>query len=80
MAPSNLLARRTNDGCLYATTPIDRIWHEVIGLFYLDMAPRNDRQQTRRAASITRMVSAGFAHHEAGRLDQAEALYRKALE
>jgi predicted O-linked N-acetylglucosamine transferase (SPINDLY family) len=29
---------------------------------------------------VTEMVDAGFAHHEAGELDQAESLYRRALE
>jgi protein O-GlcNAc transferase len=44
------------------------------------MALRQDEQQVRRAARVTRRVSAGFARHEAGELDQAEALYRKALD
>jgi protein O-GlcNAc transferase len=30
--------------------------------------------------SCEHMVDAGFAHHEAGELEQAEALYRKALD
>jgi protein O-GlcNAc transferase len=32
-----------------------------------------------RAAGITRTVNAGIAHHQAGRLERAERLYRKAL-
>ncbi len=36
--------------------------------------------RARRAAGITRTVNAGLAHHTAGRLQQAEALYRKALQ
>jgi len=44
------------------------------------MVSRNDKQRVRRTASITRAVSAGFAHHEVGELDQAGALYRRALE
>jgi protein O-GlcNAc transferase len=34
----------------------------------------------RRAGGITRTVNAAFLHHQAGRLDRAESLYRKALE
>jgi len=34
----------------------------------------------RRAAGLMRTVRAGLAHHQAGRLDHAEALYRKALQ
>ena len=33
----------------------------------------------RRAAGLARTVQAGLAHHRAGRLDRAEALYRRAL-
>ncbi|HKM70767.1 MAG TPA: tetratricopeptide repeat protein [Stellaceae bacterium] len=33
----------------------------------------------RVAGGITRTVNAGFAHHQAGRLERAEALYRKVL-
>ena len=40
----------------------------------------DDRRNAGRAAGgITRTVQAGLAHHQAGRLDRAEALYRKAL-
>jgi protein O-GlcNAc transferase len=38
------------------------------------------KRNPRSAAGITRTVNAGFAHHQAGRLAQAEALYRKALQ
>jgi protein O-GlcNAc transferase len=41
---------------------------------------RRDRQNSRRAAGITRTVNAGFAHHQAGRLDRAAALYWNALQ
>jgi predicted O-linked N-acetylglucosamine transferase (SPINDLY family) len=44
------------------------------------MISRNDKTQVRRATDITRTVRAGFARHEAGELDLAEAHYRKALE
>ena len=44
------------------------------------MASDDHEQQTRSAADIDRVVDAAFAHHEAGELDQAEALYRKPLE
>jgi protein O-GlcNAc transferase len=40
----------------------------------------DDKQSARRHGGITRTVNAGFAHHQAGRLERAEALYRKALE
>jgi predicted O-linked N-acetylglucosamine transferase (SPINDLY family) len=40
---------------------------------------RGNRQRARRAGGIARTVNAGFAHHQAGRLGRAEALYRKAL-
>ena len=43
------------------------------------MAP-NDHEHARSGDDIDQLVDAGFAHHEAGRLDQAEALYREALE
>jgi Flp pilus assembly protein TadD len=40
----------------------------------------DDRPSAGRAAgAITRTVQAGLAHHQAGRFDRAEALYRKAL-
>lgn len=38
-----------------------------------------ERENARRAAGLARTVRAGLAHHQAGRLDRAEALYRKAL-
>src|SRR5271166_4989651 len=41
---------------------------------------QDEGHDTRRAGGVTRTVNAGFAHHQAGRLDRAEALYRKALE
>jgi tetratricopeptide (TPR) repeat protein len=37
-------------------------------------------RSTRQRAGVLRTVRAGFAHHQAGRLDRAEALYRRALE
>jgi tetratricopeptide (TPR) repeat protein len=44
------------------------------------MAASDDHQQSpRRAHGVTRTVNAGFAHHQAGRIARAEALYRKAL-
>jgi protein O-GlcNAc transferase len=42
-------------------------------------ASYGDEQRARRNGGITRTVNAGFAHHQAGRLERAEALYRKAL-
>jgi predicted O-linked N-acetylglucosamine transferase (SPINDLY family) len=45
---------------------------------WIIMAP-NDHEPARNADDIDRLIDAGFAQHEAGRLDQAEALYRKAL-
>jgi tetratricopeptide (TPR) repeat protein len=44
------------------------------------MASDDHEQQALSAEDIDRVVDAAFAHHEAGELDQAEALYRKALE
>jgi tetratricopeptide (TPR) repeat protein len=41
---------------------------------------RNGKQNTRRAAGLSRTIRAGIMHHEAGRLDRAEGLYRKVLE
>jgi hypothetical protein len=41
------------------------------------MASLDQNQNARRAGGITRTVNAGFAHHQAGRLERAEALYRK---
>jgi tetratricopeptide (TPR) repeat protein len=43
------------------------------------VASRRDKQKARHFGGITRAITAGFAHHQAGRLDPAEALYRKAL-
>jgi protein O-GlcNAc transferase len=40
----------------------------------------DNKQRAQRNGGITRTVNAGFAHHQAGRLERAEALYRKALE
>ncbi len=37
-------------------------------------------KRTRRTAGVTRTINAGLAHHTAGRLERAEALYRKALQ
>jgi predicted O-linked N-acetylglucosamine transferase (SPINDLY family) len=45
---------------------------------WIIMAP-NDHNPARSADDIDRLIDAGFAQHEAGRLDQAEALYREAL-
>jgi tetratricopeptide (TPR) repeat protein len=42
-------------------------------------APPAGDSGARRAAGVARTVRAGFAHHQAGRLARAEALYRKAL-
>jgi FkbM family methyltransferase len=44
------------------------------------MASSQDASEARRRASITRTINAGFAHHQAGRLERAEVLYRRALE
>jgi Flp pilus assembly protein TadD len=44
------------------------------------MASSNDKQKARRVGGVTRTVNAGLAHHRAGRLERAAALYRKALE
>jgi FkbM family methyltransferase len=43
-------------------------------------ASREDKPKARRAGGITRTVNAGLAHHQAGRIERAEALYRKALD
>jgi tetratricopeptide (TPR) repeat protein len=43
------------------------------------VASCDNQQNARRAGGITRTVNAGFAHHQAGRVERAEALYRKAL-
>jgi protein O-GlcNAc transferase len=44
------------------------------------MTSRNGRPGARSGGGITRLTNAGFAQHQAGRLEQAEALYRKVLE
>ncbi len=44
------------------------------------MASDDGRQNARRSGGVTRTVNAGFAHHQAGRLERAQSLYRKALE
>src|SRR5438105_11690214 len=44
------------------------------------MASDDYQQHTPSADDIAQIVDAAFAHHEAGELDQAAALYRKALE
>jgi tetratricopeptide (TPR) repeat protein len=43
------------------------------------MSSQEDIPKSRGAAGLMRTVSAGLAHHQAGRLDRAEALYRHAL-
>jgi tetratricopeptide (TPR) repeat protein len=43
------------------------------------VASADDSTSPRQAAGVSRTVRAGFAHHQAGRLDRAEALYRRAL-
>ena len=43
------------------------------------MAPGNHQPQAAGADDIDRIVDAAFAHHQAGELDRAEALYRRAL-
>jgi hypothetical protein len=43
------------------------------------MATDDHEQQARSADNIDQVVAAAFARHEAGELDRAEALYRKAL-
>jgi tetratricopeptide (TPR) repeat protein len=44
------------------------------------VAPEEQKREARRRAGRLRTVRAGFAHHQAGRLRRAEALYRKALQ
>src|SRR5436190_991368 len=44
------------------------------------VAPEEQKREARRRAGRLRTVRAGFAHHQAGRLQHAEALYRKALQ
>jgi protein O-GlcNAc transferase len=48
--------------------------------FASSVAAEDGKRKARRAAGVNRTVSAGFAHHQAERLDRAETLYRKALE
>jgi tetratricopeptide (TPR) repeat protein len=43
-------------------------------------ASEEQKRETRQRAARLRTVRAGFAHHQAGRLPRAEALYRKALQ
>jgi tetratricopeptide (TPR) repeat protein len=43
-------------------------------------ASEEQKREVRRRAGRLRTVRAGFAHHQAGRLRRAEALYRKALQ
>ena len=43
------------------------------------IASDEQKQEARQRAGRLRTVRAGFAHHQAGRLRRAEALYRKAL-
>src|SRR5262249_52149739 len=43
------------------------------------MASPEQIANARRAAGLMRTVRAGLAHHQAGRLNRAETLYRKAL-
>ena len=44
------------------------------------MALQQDAPSTRQRAGLLRTIRSGFAHHQAGRLGRAEALYRRALE
>jgi tetratricopeptide (TPR) repeat protein len=44
------------------------------------VASAEQKQEARQRAGRLRTVRAGFAHHQAGRLRRAEALYRKALQ
>jgi tetratricopeptide (TPR) repeat protein len=44
------------------------------------VASEEQKREARRRAGRLRTVRAGFAHHQAGRLRRAEALYRKALQ
>jgi tetratricopeptide (TPR) repeat protein len=43
------------------------------------LASEEQKQEARQRAGRLRTVRAGFAHHQAGRLRRAEALYREAL-
>jgi len=44
------------------------------------MALQQDAPSARQRAGLLRTIRSGFAHHQAGRLGRAEALYRRALE
>ena len=44
------------------------------------VASEEQKRQSRQRAGRLRTVRAGFAHHQAGRLRRAEALYRKVLQ
>jgi len=44
------------------------------------MSPRNSQNDARQMAAAFRDLQAGAAHHQAGRRDRAEALYRKVLQ
>jgi tetratricopeptide (TPR) repeat protein len=44
------------------------------------VASEEQKREARQRAGRLRTVRAGFAHHQAGRLRRAEALYRKALQ
>jgi hypothetical protein len=44
------------------------------------MVSAQDKTNARQIAGLSRTVRAGFAYHQAGRLERAETLYRKALE
>jgi tetratricopeptide (TPR) repeat protein len=44
------------------------------------MAARDNRNSARRTADNSGDLETAFAHHQAGRLDRAEALYRKVLQ
>ena len=43
------------------------------------MTPPADKHKAAHRGGLARTVNAGFAHHQAGRIERAEALYRKAL-
>jgi tetratricopeptide (TPR) repeat protein len=44
------------------------------------MALQTEHSDARRRAGLLRTVRAGFVHHQSGRLDRAERLYRRALD
>jgi len=44
------------------------------------MAKRNGQDSARRMGDISRDLQTAFAHHQEGKLDRAEALYRKVLQ